>query len=432
MTTDFFCSVGGFNCQSLHVYAGQRGAWYYDAILDDAPSNLGGKVTCQIGSLVLQGTVRPSNSGEFILARSLRVVAGAGGWGTPLTRKAYHSDGGVSPALVAQDAARECGEVLGSVDFGDAPLPADYVRRAAEASVVLDRLLEDTGRTWWVDQAGITQIGIRPELAVSVGTYQLDTYSPLQRLASISLDDPAVLWVGSVLTDRLSEPQTIRDIEIHVEKTTCRIHAYTGGDASDSSRLGRALDAILGQRDSQRLFGVYGYRVFTEESDGRLALQALRKVSGLPDVMFASQSAGIATALSSLQDGAIVRVMFDEGDCRKPFVAFYPSGDPDKAAGIVRMSDLMQTGGYGTTATFSLLPCEPGGIPGPPTVALGSPTGTVPVLALGLPYLVSFGNTFDVVPTGVLPPACPPVPLDADLVGSLYGYALSASDQRIE
>jgi hypothetical protein len=433
MSTEFFCSVGNRHATRLDLYVPPKGAWYVDAILDDTTDDLSGPVVVRLGSLELHGTVLPAYSGAFVLARSMRIVGGAGGWGTLVTPEHYHDDSGVDALSVAQDAANIAGETLGGFDPAEPLLDADFVRQGhlGPASAVLEQAIGE-GRTWWVDSAGVTQCGTRGTVEAAPGSYDLLTYSPLTRIATLAVDDPAALWVGTILRDRLSEPQTIRELEIHVQVTdgvgSCRALAWTGGDESSASRLGRAIDAVLDKRASRRLWGTYRYRVVSVEADSRLSLQPVSKVPGLPQISVVSQASGIAGGLSNPALGSIVRVGFDDGDSQYPYVSHWAPGNPENVSGIVRMSDLVQSGGYGTTITFSLIPCAPGGIPGPPGVALASPTGTVPVVVAGLPYLVSFGNTFDLDPSSQVPPPVPPLPLESDLVGPLYGYALSASE----
>jgi hypothetical protein len=326
MTEEFFATINGDRCQQIDLYVSQTGPWYIDAILDDSDATLTGMVTVQIGTLQLKGTVVPAYSGAFVLQRSLRVIAGAGGWGTLLKAKAYHNDGGVQYKTVAQDAARECGETLGTLDFGGGSLGVDFVRPMGPGSAVLDRLLRDSGGQWWVDQSGVTHCGSRSALTPVEGSYNVLTYSPLNRTATIGLDDPVALWVGSVITDRLSEPQTIRELEVHVDKSQCRVKAWTGGDESDSCRLGRAIEAYLRQRDAAHVWGCYRYRVFAM-SGNRANLQAVRRLAGLPDVLPVTIRPGVAGMWAKLRPGSEVLVEFIEGDVTQPICVGFPSKD---------------------------------------------------------------------------------------------------------
>jgi hypothetical protein len=331
--TEFFATIAGAHCQKVDLYAGQTGPWYLDAILDDTSENVTGRVLVQLGTQQLVGTVIPAFSGAFVLQRSLRVIAGNGGWGTLLKPKAYHDDGGVSYLTVATDAARECGETLGSTDFGPGHLGTDFVRGGDHGlgigmpgSAVLERLLKDSGGQWWVDQGGITHCGKRPLLTPKDGSYNLLTYSAVNRTAVIGLDDPASLWVGSVLTDRLSDPQTIRELELHIDANQCRLRAWTGGDASDTSRLDAAFESWLEQREARRVFGKYRYRVFAM-SGNRANLQASQSLAGLPDVMLASLRPGVAGMFAKLKPGSEVLVEFIAGDITQPICTGFPSRD---------------------------------------------------------------------------------------------------------
>jgi hypothetical protein len=428
---DFFANVSGRRIQRADIYAPYAGAWYADLVLDDSDGDLSGEVVITIGTLALHGTVLASASGAALGQRSLRVVAGAGGWGTPLESRAYYIESGVLALNVARDAARGAGETLAdSIVFPSPVLTPHYVRRSAPASVVLERLLG--AYVWWVDADGVTYgAEQRPETTPAAESYSVLTYSPLQRTATIAADDPAVVWPGAVLTNaRLPEAQTVRDLELHVDGAECRIKVYTGGEAADASRLGRALSAILAQREARKLYGSYRYRVFADNGDGTANLQAVRRVPGLPDVLPVSQSAGIGRAVSSLSQGDIVRIAFDEGDPTMPYIASYAAGDPSKALGIARMGDMVSSGGPGTMVTFSVGPISTGFTsPG----ALGVPVDPVQpspaVVMAGVPYLVKFGNAFDVPsdPLMLVPPMLLETPLNAST--PLVGYVLSASDK---
>lgn len=417
MTEEFFAAVGDRHATQLHVVAGER-VWYVEAVLDDSATDITGQVVVTLGSRKLHGTVQPNASGDFVLAGSLRIVAGAGGWGTLCEPRQYHDDAGVDAESIARDAAAEAGETLVEFDPAEPTLEPDFVRGEVEASAVLEQAI-GAGRSWWVDPDGNTRCGVRPAPEAPADSYELLTYSPLTRRAELALNDPGALWVSMVITDRLAEPQTIRELEIHVEIVdgvpSCRAIARTGAVLSDS------LDAVLEQRESKRLYGTYRYRVVAVESDSRLQLQAVRQIPGLPDVLPASQVAGIASAVSTPDLGTIVRVAFDEGDPQLPYVAGWPAGDPSKAAGIARMSDLVTCGGEGTVAVFSLGPMA--GAYTAPVLALGSPTGAVPVVMAGVPYLVSFSDVVSVLedpsPPTIVPPKAEP----------LLGYILSASEK---
>lgn len=421
MADEFFCTVNEYRVSKIDVYAPWTGAWYADVVLDDGDATLSGLVTITIGTLRLVGTIDPATSGSFVLQRHFRVVAGAGQWGKRLGPENYYLEPTVSRQSIAADLARETGETLAAeLNFPGDDLGPHFVRRAGLASLALERLASP-GKTWWIDQLGVTHVGTRPLDIAEPGTYQTLNYTPTSRTAEIGLDDPVALWVGSIIDDRFDEPKTIRDLEIHVEGSTCRVRAFLD-DASDSTRLSHALDALFETRE-QRFYGTYRYRVYSDSRDNTLNLQVVRPVSGLPDVLPVSIATGLAGARTKLDEGEIVKVAFDEGDITMPFVAHYPPGDPEKTAGLARMADLTLSGGALTTIMFSTGP-EAGAYV-TPVMALGSPSGVVPVVVPGVRYLVSFGSALDIDPAALAPPTLLP-----PQANPLVGYVASASDRN--
>ena len=101
-----FATIGGEFCERVRLFLPQHGVWYADVSMLGDPE-LSGRVMLNLGSLQLSGTVqRPGTRGEQSF---LRIVGGAGAWGTTLAAKSYHNDAGVKRKLVAEDAAREAG-----------------------------------------------------------------------------------------------------------------------------------------------------------------------------------------------------------------------------------------------------------------------------------------------------------------------------------
>lgn len=380
----FFLSVGGVAAQKLDLYAGWTGPWYVDAVLDSADTNLAGQVVVQIGSMRLVGTVQASTSDVFVLQRSVRVVAGGGNWGTLLPPLDYFTGNGIGALEIARDAAREAGETLGHFVAPDVS-ESHFVRRAGPASNTLVKLL--AGAAWWVDQDGVTQGGDRPIVDAVEGQYQTDTYSSVHRTATLSFDDPATIWVGTRIAHRLATPQVVYELNLHTTRETCRAKVWFGGNGSSASRLSTAIDAVLAQRESRRLYGTYRYRVYVDNGDGTSNLQAVRSLPGLPDVLPVNLTSGIGKSLTKVSPGEIVRVGFDEGDPSMPFVAHYAAGDPDNVAGIARMADLIYAGGSGVSATFSLGPIATGG-----QIPAGVCVNGAPAVVAGVPYAIHFGQ----------------------------------------
>jgi hypothetical protein len=286
-----------------------------------------------------------------VLSRVVRVVGGAGGWGSALLAKPYHNDAGIKARLVCEDAAREAGETLGGFAPPSDTIGIDYARRAGPAVHVLEDVLADT--PWWVDYAGVTQVGPRPSSTPVAGSYELLHFDPLTKLVTLSLDDPASLVIGAVLTDRLSVPQTIRELEFEMAADSLRVTAWCGGGDKTQSRLMRAVAALVARAVGGKLFGKYRYRVVTMAVDGRVNLQAVTKAKGLPDVLPVSMRPGVAGWSASLTLGCEVLVEFVAGDPTDPIVTGFPGkGEPgfvpislafgNGTAAVARVGDLIK------------------------------------------------------------------------------------------
>lgn len=316
--TDVFASVNGEPVTTARVHVPPVGPWFADVDFELAP-DISGQVTLRLGALELAGTVDPLSNGTRGLQRRCRVVAGAGGWGASLTPKAYHNDQGVKARLVAEDAAREAGETLSAFSPAADKVGSYYVRRAGAAS----RALEDAagGASWWVAFDGTTHVGERSSSRPAEDSYEVLDYDPQARIATLSVDDLSSVGIGAELSEGLDEPQTVRELEFVVTSESVRVLAWCGGDDSSRGRLVDALLAVISQALSERLFGVYRYRVIRMASDNeRLELQAVKRALGLPDILPIAMWPGVAGAHADPAPGAEVLVQFLEGDRAQPIV----------------------------------------------------------------------------------------------------------------
>ena len=194
-----YASVDGHECETVTVYVPQRGVWYAECAMIEAPE-LSGRVTIALGDMRLSGTVDPAQTGTRGGQLFTRIVAGAGAWGTLLAPKAYHSDAGVQAATVAQDAAREAGETLSGAPTGS--IGVRYVRRAGPASQALS---DATAGAWWVDYDGVTQVGTRPALTPAADSYVVLDEQPGDRVLEIgcgwgALAEAATCELGAHIT----------------------------------------------------------------------------------------------------------------------------------------------------------------------------------------------------------------------------------------
>src|SRR5690606_1091232 len=101
------------------------GPWWAECDFADAADRAQGLVELRLGELTLFGTV---DIGGKLGVRSARIVAGANGWRDMLEPRAYHNDAGVPRRMIAEDAATECGETIGTFE-PTSRLASHYVRR---------------------------------------------------------------------------------------------------------------------------------------------------------------------------------------------------------------------------------------------------------------------------------------------------------------
>lgn len=327
--TAAFATVGGQPATEVVVHVPGRGPWFADVVFEGAP-DVSGRVDIVLGERLFSGTIDPRHDGTFGLQRRSRVVAGAGGWGTLVEARAYHSDAGLRARVVADDAARAAGETLSPTEFAPAleQIGIAYVRQAGPASRVLEDVIGEV--PWWVGYDGTTRVGSRAETEARSSAYEVLEYRPDQRLATLSLvdEDVAAVGIGSILTStRLDEDVTIRELELRVEAASVRVLAWCGGSATgDEGRLERALRAIVTRTTDRKLFGVYRYR-FRQMSGDRYELQAVSRVAGLPDVVPVSAWPGIGGAHTEPTVAAEVLVQFIGGDRREPIVTHFQGKD---------------------------------------------------------------------------------------------------------
>lgn len=314
-------AVGGVPAISISLHVPSIGPWWADCILETA-SDVSGRVSIEIGDTwTLSGTAIVT--GTFAEQRLVRVVAGAGAWGTLLAASAYHSDGGVSARRVATDAAETVGEVIGTFAPTRPTIENDYVRIAGPAV----RALEDVIGTasWWVDFEGSTIVGTRETSTPEPGSYELLEYDPINRVATLGANDLSALTIGTILAtdERLVESQTIRELRFEIAGDDARVYA-TCGDSDVLGRIAKALRAIARRAVDDRFYAPLRYRVIRRTGD-RVELQGVSP--GAPDISPISMSPGLAGGHSDLSLGTIVLVSFVEGLRSMPIVTHFAGKD---------------------------------------------------------------------------------------------------------
>jgi hypothetical protein len=379
---------------------------------------LSGAVTVEFGEgaerVVIRGMVDDDFAGTFGEQRKARIVFGANGWSKRVKPLSYSNDAGVKFRKVADELAAEVGEKLASDTVFAADDPKlrgsrpHFARRAKSAASVMDHLA-GLGK-WWVDYDGITRCGDRPAPPLpqpgSAPSYQVIRHDPRENSVELSVESLRDVGVGTVLTVRLDEPQTIQAFELTIQPGSARMIAWCGVGAV-ASELADLLSGIVSHVTDRKLFGKYRYRVLRMHGD-RCVLQVVRKALGVPDLRYVRMWPGVGGAHSVLASGTEVLVEFEGGDPEFPMITgFEPRGNPthvperlelcgEGGLSVALRGGLTRAGGVGTIVTFDL---PPGGNPMPQ-----------PLMTL-TPYLVSFG----------------PIPPTLAMAAPLWGANVSGS-----
>jgi hypothetical protein len=357
--TDAALALNGFALHSVSLHVGECGVWTAECRLTEAPglATAPGTARLKIADTVLVGTIVESQA--FGLALGARVVGGAGGWGKTLRRRSYHNDAGVRAQTLAEDAAREAGETLGTFTPGVDRVGTDYARRVASAASTLEYA---AGRVaWHVDYAGVTHVAARAADVVPATAYSMLAYDPVERIAVLAVDDFGQLTPGRTLVDaRLPGPMRIRDVELESTKgSPLRATVWCGtATRADAGRLADVMRSIVTRLTDRPLHGVYRYRVVTMRDDRRADLQAVREDAGLPDLPAVSQCPGIPGLAAELTEGSTVLVCFVDGDAAEPLITHYagPGSDGFAPVGMIIGGDSGQPAARQNDPVEVLLP----------------------------------------------------------------------------
>ncbi len=306
------------------------GCWYADVELD-GEHTLSGPVTLKIADLTLVGTVL---SGGPVKGRSqYRLVAGGGGWGRTLPKKPYVNDAGVKLATVLGDAAREAGETLGTISNATRLGPY-WTRQAGQASNVLALVSE---RAWYVDNAGVTQLGVRPSANLPSNVTRIQPLDLARATVTLSSES-----IASILPGVTVDTITAVDVEHSISAQGGLRSKIWGARGGGSSRALDGLASLLDVLDPDRAFrGVTEYRVVTRTGK-RLNLQPVRVSTGMPDLARVRVRPGVAGLESEVPLGSTVLVTFVNSDPSRPVVTSF--GDPEEetfgnSAFIARLGD---------------------------------------------------------------------------------------------
>lgn len=327
MSGDGVITLDGQRVSLVRLCVPNVGPWFADCDLEEAPA-VSGKVTLKIGEASFVGTVDPRSDGTYGLQRKTRIVGGGGGWWKAVKAKDYHNDANVKARTIADDLAREAGETIGTFIVGTERVGADYIRSAfGSAGMLLESVI--SGSPWWVDYAGVTHVGPRPSTTPDAGKYEVLGFDARANVLQLALDVEAVqdVGIGSVISERLDDPHTIRELEILVSADGIKVTAWAGQVDNSRSKLAQLIENIVRRIMGDKLFGLYRYRVTRVGVDKRLDLQVVRKRLGLPDAVSIPVWPGIAGGEMDPEIGTECLLAFLEGDRTLPAVVGFRSAN---------------------------------------------------------------------------------------------------------
>jgi hypothetical protein len=281
------------------------GCWYAEAEIDEE-AEISGLVTLAIADLTLKGTIL---SGGPKLGNSVyRIVGGYGGWGRTLKRFQYANDAGVKVSKVLTDVAQAAGERLGTVSTTQR-LGSHWARPEGPGRDVLE-LVAPQG--WYVDEAGVTQIGRRAARTLPAGVTRIAPLDKARGKIVLASESIASILPG-VVVDGMTAIDVIHEVTEDGLRST--VWGQANGGALESMR--KVIEAL----DPDRKFrGVTEYRVVTQEGD-RLNLQPERKSTGMPELRRVPVRPGVAGCKWNSKLGARVLVGFVDSDPARPYVA---------------------------------------------------------------------------------------------------------------
>lgn len=337
------CTLNGEHALRATVILPRWGVWTADVQLaneTDAQSALSGAAKIELEDLTLTGTIQPG--GNWGNLGWYKVVGGAAGWAKPLKPNSYRAEAGVKASTVLDDAAREVGETLAG--FTDWRVGPAFVRPPKETAARVLDLLAPEG--WYVDEAGVTHIGVRAPSTYD-GTHRLLESRPDQRRLMLACDTLVGLVPGATVEGL--EAATVRH---EYSEDELRSHVWGTMGAAPSDRLWQSFSRFIRTLIAPTKFhALYEYRV-TKVSGGFLDVWPQVASLGMPRLINVPVRVGAMGARGTPTVNAGVLVGFINGDPSRPFVHSFdgewadPTSVPTESnifAQLVRLGDATAT-----------------------------------------------------------------------------------------
>jgi hypothetical protein len=305
---------------------------------------LEGTVTLALGSLEL---VMAIEAGDTYRQRGhYRLVAGRGGWRKTIPARAYNNPLEVKLSTVLRDAAVACGETIGP--FVERRIGPGYVRPEGPASHALTTLVPE----WYVDEAGVTQVGVRP-LAPSDLEFTVLDDLPAQesRVLGVEPESLALVMPGLQLEDGWEVASVRHELTEDSLRTTVARRTAAG------PTLGAAfarLHRLLSREQVYR--GVHEFVVTAVVGGAYLDLRPRRAASKLPALANVPMVSGVPGVWGAPRVGSTVLVGFGDGLGTRPYVVGYdgPAADGKVPTSLtVDSSGGVTVGASATSITLS-------------------------------------------------------------------------------
>lgn len=313
-------TLAGFRALSVRILTPWRGAWVAEVDIDPGDVSLvpsSGPAQLAVGGFTCNGAVDSRWSGSFGARAAATVVGGNGGWDKPLPAQSWVSDSQVTQLEVFQATAAAVGETVAGVS--GATLGLAWDRAAGPASAVFD------GMDYYVGFDGITHLDARPTPTADTSFEILEWY-PLEQRAVVACD--ALIVPGLVLSDpRLNGANpVVRDVlQTFTKSGGARATLWCSQGAV--SPLITTLSQVARAAVRPAYLKGYRYRVVLQESDGRIALQAVQTSAGMPDMLPISIWPGMQGVTARVALSSECVVVFIDGDPAQPIVTNWRSTD---------------------------------------------------------------------------------------------------------
>jgi hypothetical protein len=306
-----FSSVNGIRVVSGELSIPLVGMWTADLQLATSDA-VTGSATVVVGNLTLMGSVYRSDT--YGGQTRCRLIAGAGGWRSPVGRQGYGSPSGVNLSSVLSDVASAAGETMGPLPSGS--VGPFYTRAATIASDVLWQLVAAQAiPSWYVDPTGTTRVAAWPSSPVQT-PWELVDQKPDEGVCSIATEDYAAWMPGVTFSNPLlSTPQTCAGVTfLWTPDGQFRLDVLTG---TAGDRLLGDLEAIIDRQVAPtRWYGRYEYTI-ENPTTSTVDATPVDPSIGLPDLQ-GVPLVGSSVATYAPPSGSTCHVQFLNGDPSRP------------------------------------------------------------------------------------------------------------------